>query len=140
MIKTFTIAIITLFFYSLPVMAQDSTTVTKIYFIRNTGYNGAAINFHCFIDSQLVCNLKNKKFSIHDTNAGSHTINVRYSGKNVTSEINALTIVTEPGKNYYIKILPGKTYSTTVTLKLMEVTESTAKSLLAKCTEQTDCL
>lgn len=127
-------------FLSLPCFSQDSTSSSKLYFIRNTGYNGSAINFHCLIDSQMVCNLKNKKFSVHTITAGTHVFNVRSSGKEVTSSKNALSINVEAGKSYYIKILPEKSNSFASTLKLLEVSESTAQSLLSKCTEQTDCL
>jgi len=134
------IALSILLLMSIKSFSQDSTASSKIYFIRNTGYNGSAINFHCFADSQLVCNIKNKKFSVHNIDTGSHVFNVRSSGKEITSSTNALTIHIEAGKSYYIKILPGQSYSLASTLKLLEVSESIAQSLLPKCTQQTDCL
>jgi hypothetical protein len=119
---------------------NNSTDSTRICFIRNTGYNGSAIAFHCLIDSNLVCNLKNKKFSVHDVNPGQHKLYVRSSGKTAKSETNELTITVEKGKTYYIKMLPGESYNFGGTIKLLEVSESTAKTLLVKCKQETECI
>ncbi|RPD39513.1 DUF2846 domain-containing protein [Chitinophaga barathri] len=120
--------------------AQDSTGAAKVYFVRNTGYNGMAIAFHCFIDSVRVCDLRNKHYSVHTVPAGDHTLNVTLYAKEIKTQKNTLTLSVEKDKIYYIKILPGKTYNYGGTFQLLSVAETTIKSVLADCKEQTDCL
>ncbi|WP_276481436.1 DUF2846 domain-containing protein [Paraflavitalea pollutisoli] len=115
-------------------------TGAKVYLIRHTGYNGSALNFHCFIDSQLVCNLKNKRYSIHQVSPGTHLINVNIYKKDFKSAEAGINLEVEDNKVYYVKLLPGKAYSFKGADKLLVVSESTAKPVLAKCKEQTACL
>lgn len=120
--------------------AQDSTGTGKIYFVRHTGYNGMALNFHCFIDSGRVCDLKNNRYSVHEVPAGDHIVNVKVYSKELKSPKHPVTIKVEPGQSYYVKILPEKSYSFEAYLKTMAVSETTIKPVMKKCGPQTDCL
>ncbi|MGE7777197.1 DUF2846 domain-containing protein [Chitinophaga sp. NPDC101104] len=120
--------------------AQDSGNTGKIYFVRHTGYNGMALNFHCFIDSSRVCDLKNNHYSVHEVPAGDHVVNVKIYSKELKSPKRPVTIKVEPGQVYYVKILPEKSYSFEAYLKVMTVSETTIKPVMKKCEPQTDCI
>lgn len=120
--------------------SQDSTKTAKVYFIRHTGYSGALIPFHCFVDTQLVCNLKNKRFSIHNIKPGTHSLEITTSGQTLKSTKAALVLKVEENKTYYIKMLNPPTYNFTNRVKIIEVSESMAKPLLSECEQETNCL
>ncbi len=126
-----------------PAFSQDTTGTAKsakIYFIRNTGYNGSALIFHCFVDTQLVCNLKNKKFSVHNINEGTHSFTVRAYSKTLGTKDNSISITAQAGKTYYIKLLPVKAYTFPGSINLLEISESTASPTLKSTKEETNCL
>lgn len=136
-------AICLLFICAAPLVLSaqnDSTAKATISFIRQTGYNGSALHFHCFIDDTLVCNLRNKHYSIHQVTPGEHKINVTVYSKTLKTDKNALTLTVEAGESYFIRILPEKAYSFAATLSILAVSESTAKPLLKKMKEATSCL
>lgn len=137
--KKFFVSAVVLTCISLHAHAQADTSA-KIYFIRSTGYNGLAVNFHCFIDSQLVCNIKNKKYSIHQVPAGKHSFIVRVHDKKRTSDKEAITIDVQPNQTYYIKLLPQNGYVLSDNIKLSQLTETAAKTVLTNFNEQKDCL
>lgn len=135
--------VIAFFRFVTVVHGQDSTGrpgQAKLYFIRHTGYNASALNFHCFIDSQLVCNLRNKRFSVHDVTPGTHALQVRIYSKEPGDKGQPLIINAVAGNTYYIRLLPTRAYSFKGDDPLLEVSESTARPLLAKSKEEQNCL
>ncbi|MGN6437199.1 MAG: DUF2846 domain-containing protein [Agriterribacter sp.] len=124
--------------WCLGTQAQDSTQVSKIYFLRSTGYNGSLLTFHCFIDSGMVCKLKNNQYSLHTVPPGEHRLDVTAHSKELKNDNQSLKISTVAGQSYYIKILPAKGYNNKV--KLLSVSENTIRPVMAKCEPQTNCL
>ena len=140
--KIFQTALVALMTFCLTTaaQAQDAAGTGKIYLVRNTGYNGVALAFHCFIDSSRVCDLRNKRYSVHEVPAGEHRVNVKIYSKELKSPKHTTIITVEPGKSYYVRILPEKTYSFEAYLKTLAVSESLIKPVMAKCEEETNCL
>lgn len=133
------------------VYSQDSTATqtastdaaqsgsAKIVFMRSTGYNGSLAAFTTFIDDNLVCRLNNKRFSTHTVQPGEHNFSVQFAGKDSKVKAERITIKTEAGKTYYIQLIfqPGAFVNN---LFCQEVTENSAKLLLPKMKEDTECL
>lgn len=120
---------------------QNQTKINnncKIYFLRDTGFNGSATGFKTFIDDKFACRLNNKKYSVHEVEPGKHYVSVQFSGKTSKESAEKLEITTESNKSYYVQIMfktgffANDTYCT-------EVTENTAKSILNKLELDTDC-
>jgi hypothetical protein len=122
---------------SVPASSQDKTG--KVYFIRSTGFQGSAVAFTAFIDKQLACKLNNKKFSIHQVSPGEHTFTVQFAGKKAKEKAEPITINIEEGKTYYVQMVfqPGLLKNN---LYCQEVTENSAKTVLANCVEDSNCL
>ena len=53
----------------------------KVYFIRSEGLQAPAAAFNLFIDQKMIGKLNNKRFSMHDVNAGKHVFSTRFVGK-----------------------------------------------------------
>ncbi|MFV0376945.1 MAG: DUF2846 domain-containing protein [Mangrovibacterium sp.] len=111
----------------------------NVYFIRSTGFQGSAVAFTAFIDNSLVCKLNNKRYSIHEVAAGTHTFSVQFGGKQSKVRAEPITIPIEAGKTYYVQMI----FQTGVlknNLYCQEVTENSAKTVLSECQEDTDCI
>ena len=116
--------------------AQESA---KVYFIRSTGFQGSAVAFTAFIDQQLVCKLNNKKYSVHDVRPGEHVFTVQFAGKSAKERAEPIKINVEAGKTYYVQMVFQTGYLKN-NLYCQEVTESSAKTVLVNCAEDTKCL
>jgi hypothetical protein len=136
--KHFKIAPFILFFFIsfTSVKAQETA---KVYFIRSTGFQGSAVAFTAFIDQQLVCKLNNKKYSIHELTTGEHVFTVQFAGKTAKEKAEPIKINVEAGKTYYIQMVFQTGYLKN-NLYCQEVTESSAKTVLVNCVEDTKCL
>lgn len=122
---------------------NDSIPLVKekgqVYFIRSTGFAGSATAFTAFIDEALVCKLNNKKYSIHEVMPGKHTFTVQFAGKNAKAKAEPISINIEAGKTYYIQMVFQSGFVKN-NLYCQEVTESSAKTILIECEEDTKCL
>jgi Protein of unknown function (DUF2846) len=120
--------------------SQDSATSekAKVYFLRNTGYMGSAAGFKTFIDSQFVCRLNNKRFSIHEVAAGKHSFTVQFGGTSLKEKAERFELDLVAGKSYYIRVV-FKTGAFVNNVYCEEVTETTAKREMEKLKEDTDC-
>ena len=110
----------------------------KVYFIRSTGFQGSAAAFTAFIDANLVCKLNNKRYSIHEVPAGTHTFTVQFGGKKSKEKAEPITIDVKENQTYYIQMV----FQTGVlknNLYCQEVTENSANTVLAQCEEDTKC-
>ena len=121
------------------VQAQDSTKLSKIYFIRSTGMSGGFGPVSAFIDEELVCKLNNNRFSVHYVQPGAHKFKVQYSGKKANKKLKALEFTTEAGQTYYIS-LDVTNYAFSETLYPIEITENTFKRMLPKLRQDENCL
>ena len=111
----------------------------QVYLIRSTGYTGAAVNYQLYIDNQLACKLKNKSFSIHDISAGEHTVSVVSGGISNGKKSTPLKITVAEGKANYISVVSTQSgYVNKLTCQ--EITKNSADPLLAKATQNKNCL
>ena len=117
---------------------EIKTNNAKIYFIRDTGFNGSATGFKTFIDDKFACRLNNKKYSIHEVNPGKHYVSVQFSGKKSKESAEKLEINTESGKIYYIQIMFKTGFFANDTY-CSEITENTAKPILKILEQDNDC-
>lgn len=115
--------------------AQETGT---IYFMRKTGFSGMVSAFNAFIDGELACRLNNKKFSVHEVPPGEHTITVQFNGKSAKENAEPITVVVEPGKPVFVQmVLEARAIINN--LYCLEITESSARPILRKLKEETDC-
>ncbi|PTS98746.1 hypothetical protein DBR11_14085 [Pedobacter sp. HMWF019] len=122
---------------SFSAFSQDKTG--QVYLIRTTGYTGSAVNYKLYIDGQLVCKLKNKSYSIHSISVGDHTISVSSGGISNGKKSAPLKITVAEGKINYISVVSTQAgYSNKITCQ--EITKNSADPLLAKATENKNCL
>jgi hypothetical protein len=126
-------------FISFVSFSQETSYTAKIQFLRSTGYNGSAVAFTVFIDDKLVCKLNNKKYSTHLIQPGEHTFSVQFAGKDAKEKAERITIKTEKDKTYYVQLVfqPGLLINN---VYCQEVTESSAKIMLPKLKEDSQCL
>jgi hypothetical protein len=136
--KHFKIAPFILFFF-ISFSSVKAQETAKVYFIRSTGFQGSAVAFTAFIDQQLVCKLNNKKYSIHELTTGEHVFTVQFAGKTAKEKAEPIKINVEAGKTYYIQMVFQTGYLKN-NLYCQEVTESSAKTVLVNCVEDTKCL
>ncbi len=120
------------------IISENVTQKSKIYFIRDTGFNGSASAFKVFIDDNFVCKLNNKKYSIHEVSSEKHYVSVQFSGTKSKESAVKLEIATEAGKDYYFQIML-KTGLLVNDTYCIEVTESTAKSAMINLSLDNDC-
>lgn len=118
---------------------KASTGNGTVYFLRSTGYTGSAQGFTVFIDDNVVCKLNNKRFSIHEVTAGKHIFSVQFAGKSSKEKAERIEINIEPGKTYYIQLI-FQSGLLKNNLYCQEVTESSAKTMMGKLTEDNKCL
>lgn len=111
----------------------------QVYLIRSTGSTGMAVNYSLFIDGSLVCKLKNKSFSVHDLSAGDHTVSVVSGGISNGKKSPPLTFTVSKEKANYISVFSTQSgYANKITCQ--EITINSAKPLMAKAKQKTDCL
>jgi len=106
----------------------------QVYFIRSTNSVGTLVPYKVFIDDTLVCDLKNKHYSIHDIAPGAHTVAIQNTGLSSHKKSRPLKINVQAGKiNYLVAINGPEIY-------LQETVETSAKELLKKVVATKECL
>ncbi|HWW38762.1 DUF2846 domain-containing protein [Pedobacter sp.] len=122
---------------SFSAFSQDKTG--QVYLIRATGFTGSAVNYKLYLDGQLVCKLKNKSYSIHNISVGDHTISVSSGGISNGKKSTPLKITVAEGKVNYVSVVSTQSgYANKITCQ--EITKNSADPLLAKATENKNCL
>ena len=137
--KTFKILTLMLLSLVFAITASAQDKYARVYFIRLTGFQGSATAFTAFIDQQLVCKLNNKKYSVHQVEAGEHNFSVQFAGKQSKAKAEQIQINVEAGKTYYIQMI-FQSGMVKNNLYCQEVTENSAKTILVNCVEDTKCL
>ncbi len=127
-----------IFFLTISLTCFSQDKKAKVYFIRSTGYNTILSYYTAFIDKQFVCNLNEKKFSIHDVSVGEHSFSVQFAGKKSKKKAEPIIINIQEGKTYYIQMV-FQSGLFIDNLYCQEVTENSAKTVLSKCVEDTKC-
>ncbi len=106
----------------------------QVYFIRSTNSVGSMVAYKVFIDDTLVCDLKNKHYSVHDIAPGEHTVAIQNTGLASHKKSRPLKITVQAGKiNYLVAINGSEIY-------LQETVETSAKELLKKVVVTKECL
>jgi hypothetical protein len=137
--KTLKLVTLLVFLLTASFSAFSQTGTGKVYFIRSTGYAGSAVNYHFFVDGNLVCKQKNKTFSIHDLSAGDHLISITTGGLPTAKKAPPLKITVVEGKTNYVSVVSTEAgYVNKIACQ--EITQNSAEPLLAKAKEKTDCL
>jgi len=106
----------------------------QVYFIRSTDNNGTLVPYKVFIDDQLVCHLKNKRYSQHSLSPGEHTVSIQNTGLASHTKSRPLKINVVAGKSNYLVAVNGSD------LYLVGSVESYAKELLKKVVATKECL
>lgn len=121
---------------SVSTFAQSQDT-GKIYFIRSTGYNWGGA-YKAFIDEKMVCNVQNKRYSIHEVKTGEHRVAVQFAGKEYKANDEPVIIKVEAGKSYFVEMAIRRGFAKS-DLYCQEVTEGTAKTLMKGLKEDESC-
>jgi len=106
----------------------------QIYFMRSTNNVGSAIAYKVYIDGQLVCHLKNQRYSVHNLTPGDHTVSIQNSGLGSKQISLPMKINVQAGKSNYMVAINGKN------LYMQEVVESSAQVLLKRLAATEECL
>jgi|GEM_PF-742254 len=106
----------------------------QVYFIRSTNSIGSMVPYKVYIDDQVVCNLKNKRYSMHSIAAGEHTVAISNTGLSNHSKSRPLKINVVADKNNYLVVINGSP------VYLQETVESSAQELLKRVAATTKCL
>lgn len=116
-------------------------TQVKVYIIRHSMYGGLNGGFSVYADDSLICNnLNNNKHLERLFKPGIHTFTAQFGGKQLKkgAKKEEISVEMESGKSYYVSLvyqvkhLIGNLY-------VQEITESSAKKILAESIKDTDC-
>ncbi len=129
--KTFGIAL-AIIFMNLASQAQEGQG--KVYFLRSTNYVASLVPFKALIDSQVVCKLKNNRYSVHAVTAGEHNFQTKATGLGSKKTSRSLRINIQSGKTTYLSV------ANTNPPYLEELTEDSGQRLLKRLGETRDCL
>jgi len=127
-----------LFVLALCSAAHGQAGTGTVHLLRSTGYVGAGTGYSVFMDGERICALNNKRYSVHEVPAGSHSFTARQSGTNEKGSAEPLTLEVEAGKSYYIQI-SQRTSGVIAKLEWTELTENSGKAAMAKLKEDKNC-
>lgn len=139
-LKKIILSLIITFNFSISVNSQETENkeTGKIYFLRSSGLVGFYAPFNTYIDDELVCDLHNKKYSIHEVSAGNHECNVTFDGLKIGEKAEKCLIRVESGKITYVQFfLKNGFFSFRIYGE--EISEATAKEKMKKMKEDTKC-
>ena len=108
-----------------------------VYVVRRTGITGALNGYSIFMDGEFICKLNNKKYSVHQVPAGSHSFNVRFDGKNDRKDKEHLVVEIEAGREHFITIEQHAGLTNKVSLQ--ELAISPGKRALEDVTRDDSC-
>lgn len=106
----------------------------QIYFMRSTNNAGSLLAYRVYIDDQVVCHLKNQRYSAHNVAPGEHTVSIKAGGLGGNDISIPMKIKVEAGKSNYMVVINGKE------LYMQEVVESSAQVLLKRLAATQECL
>jgi hypothetical protein len=119
-------------------LKKDPNTGT-VYFIRSSGVALLMSTFSAFIDDELVCRIDDRHYSTHQLKPGKHYFTVQSGGKKLRQKGQQIDLTIEAGKTYYIQLEVERTL-VNYNVVCQEVTENSAKKLLAGAKPQKTCL
>ena len=112
----------------------DTANTGTVYFMRKTGFVGSAAGFNVFIDSNFVCRLNEKRYSVHHVPVGSHTFSAQFAGKKSKEVAEKVEIDVEKGQTYYIQLI-FQNGAFANNIYCQEVTKNSAKLILPSLKE-----
>ena len=91
------------------------------------------------MDSELLCKVNNKRYSVHQVEAGDHAFQARLLGKKMKKKNKEpLELTFEAGQTYYIQLnLKQRAFDTQVDVQ--EITKSSADRLMPDLKEEKNC-
>jgi hypothetical protein len=134
----FALAIILL--VSMEMFAQSTA---KVYLLRRSVSSGIFESVKTFMDGNLICRLNNRRYSLHEVPAGTHTFTVQNSGEKPkkSAEAEAITIVMEAGKTYYVTTQWERNpWTGMINIYPQEITPNSASVIMGSLKEDTNCL
>ncbi|WP_316818318.1 DUF2846 domain-containing protein [Pedobacter nyackensis] len=114
--------------------AFKSQETGQIYFMRSTNNVGSLLAYRVYIDDQVVCHLKNQRYSVHNVTPGEHTVSIKEGGLGSKGVSRPMKIKVEAGKSNYMVVINGKD------IYMQESVESSAQELLKRLAATTECL
>ncbi|NRF37464.1 DUF2846 domain-containing protein [Pedobacter foliorum] len=106
----------------------------QVYFLRSTNKVGSLLAYKVYIDDELVCHLKNNRYSLHNVPAGEHTVSIQGTGLGSHAKSRPLKITVLPDKSNYLVVING------TELYMQEAVESSAQELLKRVAVTRECL
>jgi hypothetical protein len=132
------ILLISLFIYSGVVTIAQSQVIDEnlkdsefglVYFIRGKGHAGSATAFSALIDDKRVCQLNNRKYSVHEVPPGPHEFKAQFGGKKGKKKAEVAPIDVEAGGTYYIQMVRQSTFMVNDVIA-QEITRNSALRLI----------
>lgn len=106
----------------------------QVYFLRSTNNVGSLLAYKVYIDDELVCHLKNNRYSLHSIPAGEHTVSIQNTGLASHAKSRPLKITVLLDKSNYLVVINGPE------LYIQEAVESSAQELLKRVAATRECL
>ena len=100
-----------------------------VYFIRGKGHAGSATAFSALIDDKRVCQLNNRKYSVHEVPPGPHEFKAQFGGKKGKKKAEIAPIDVEAGGTYYIQMVRQSTFMVNDVIA-QEITRNSALRLI----------
>jgi len=131
-----TISSFLLLMFAFALCAQNTA---EVHILRKTGFTGSAVPINLIMDSELLCKVNNKKYSIHEVEAGEHLFQARLLGKKMKKKNkDPLKLVFEAGETYYLQLnLQTRVFDSQVDVQ--EITKSSAVRLKPDLKEEKNC-
>ena len=90
---------------------------------------GSATAFSAIIDEERVCNLNNRRYSVHQVEPGVHQFKAQFGGKKGKEKAEVAEIDIEAGKTYYIQMTMQMSFWVN-DLSAQEITRNSALRLV----------
>jgi hypothetical protein len=109
----------------------DTTGMAKIYIIRSTGHVGSAVNLRVWVDSVMMCKVRNNRYAMFYVQPGMHAFNASSWDMAEPNSKIALKMPVEAGKTYYMSIHIKQRFFG-IEISVDEITYNTAAPQLEK--------
>jgi len=126
-----------LFLFSVSLFSQDTA---EVHIVRKTGFSGSLVGINLIMDGELLCKVSNKRYSIHQVEAGAHAFQARLIGKKKMTKksMAPLEMNLVAGKTYYLQLnLKNKAFYSQVDVQ--EITETKAVRIMPDLKKQKNC-
>ncbi|RQO31131.1 hypothetical protein DBR32_10535 [Taibaiella sp. KBW10] len=115
-------------------IAQKPAATGIVYVIRPMNYTGSIIAYNIYADDQLVCKLKNQRYSVHTLPVGNHTFSIKNTGLGNHSMSKPIPITVKADQAVYLDVVDEGQ------LNLKELTAPSGIESLKSVAEMKNCL